>query len=106
MRRATVLRSVPRLRSSSTVPSCYSCGGTEHSSRGRDKQMYGHRRSDLASRRGELSATTSKRGVLVVITKGQSSANYTAVVHLADKRGNNSLFNSTSSQSRCLVLNA
>lgn len=57
--------------------------------------MNRHRRTDLASLGGELSATTSKHTVLMV-TKGESSANYTVVVHLADKHGNNSLFNNTS----------
>lgn len=71
-----------------------------------DKQMYEHQRTDLAIHRGELSATTSKHRVLVVITKGQSSANYTVVVHLADKRGNNSPYNNTSRQPCCRVWNA
>lgn len=61
----------------------------------RNKQMYGLWRSDLACRRGELSATTSKHRALAVITQGQRSANYTLVVHLADKRRNNSLFSNT-----------
>lgn len=57
--------------------------------------MYGHWRTDLASHRGELSATTSEHRVLVVIAEWQSSANYAVVVHLADKHENNSLFNKT-----------
>lgn len=54
--------------------------------------MHSHRRTDPASRGGELSATTSKHGVLGVIAKGESSANYTVVVHLADKHRNNHVF--------------
>lgn len=56
--------------------------------------MYRHRRTDLASRRGELSASTSKHGAVVVIAKGQRSDNYSVVVHLADEHENSPL-NST-----------
>lgn len=75
---------------------CSSYRDTERALLGWDKQMHGHRRTDLTNCRGELSTTTSKHRVLVVITKGKSSPNYTVVVHLADEHRNSSLLNDTS----------
>lgn len=71
MRNAVVLSGMAWLHSSSTASLCYSCRGIERSSLRRDKQIYGHWRTDLASHRGGLSATTSKHSVLVVITEGK-----------------------------------
>lgn len=95
-RNAMALSSMACLKSSSTVSICYSCRDTERFSFPQPrKQMHSHRRTDPASRGGELSATTSKHGVLGVIAKGESSANYTVVVHLADKHRNNHVFINT-----------